>query len=149
MKVILLKEVNKLGHAGDVKEVSDGFARNFLFAQGLAEPATPQNLQTHLRRQAEVKTRNEKERVFYQKLAENLQSSELHFNIKVGEKGQTFGSVSSQDIVEKLAEQGIKIEKDWIRLEQSIKTTGEQMVKIKLPHHIEGETKIVVESEKG
>ena len=147
MKVILLKEVNKLGHAGDIKDVSDGFARNLLFAKGLAEPATPQNLQTHLRRQAEDSTRNEKERAVYQKLAENLQSSELRFNIKVGEKGQPFGSITAQDIIEELAKKGIKIEKSWIEMEHGIKSTGAHRVKIKLPHHIESEVKITVQPE--
>lgn len=146
MKVILQQEVPKLGHAGDIKEVSDGFARNFLIPRDLALPATPQTIKAH---QVQLKAKAEHEtaeRKHFEDLAEKLKSTELNFKIKVGEKGQPFGSVSVQDIMEELAKEGIKIEKQWIELEHGIKTTGEHSVKVKFPHQIESEIKIQVEA---
>lgn len=147
MKVILSKEVPKLGHTGDVKEVSDGFARNFLLARGLAKPATAVNIQTQQKEQAGQRVLEEKEQASYKKLAEDLQNTELRFNIKVGDKGQAFGSITAQDIAEKLSEDGVKIDRRWIELEHGIKTTGEHGVKVKLPHQIESAVKVVIEAE--
>ena len=144
MKVILLKEVPKLGKAGEVRQVADGYARNFLFPQGLAEPATDQALKTHARRLTSQKSSGEKERARYQTLAEKLHSTPLRFTLKVGEKGQAFGSVTAQDIADEFAKLGVAVEKDWIELEQGIKTTGEHTVKIRLPHQTEAEMKIEV-----
>lgn len=145
MKVILQKEIPKLGKAGDVKNASDGYARNFLFPRGLAKPATETNIAALSRSLVEKSSREEKERKEFEVIAERLQKQELRFDIKVGEKGQAFGSVTAQDIVEKLAENGIKVDRRWIELEHGIKTAGEHGVKVKLPHHIEGEIKIWVE----
>src|SRR3989344_4310115 len=111
MKVILSKEVPKLGHAGDIKDVSDGFARNFLLARGLAKPATPTNIQVHQKALTETAIREKKEKSAYEELARKLQSIELIFKIKVGEKGRPFGSITAEDIAEKLAESGKKIDK--------------------------------------
>lgn len=144
MKVILSKEIPKLGRAGDIKEVSDGFARNFLFAKDLAKPATEVNLAAERHMAIEKVKHEEKERAINEKLAEKLKTQELHFEIKVGEKGQPFGSITAQDIADKLSAEGVEIKKQWIELEHGIKSTGEHQVKINFPHHIEGEVKIVI-----
>lgn len=145
MKVILLQEIHKLGKAGEVKNVREGYARNFLIPKKLVLPAT----ETNLRRQKEVlhaeAGREEKERARFKALAEKLSKTTLHFLLKVGEKSQAFGSITSQDIVAELAKHSISVEKQWIGLEESIKTIGEHIVKIKLPHQIAAEFKIIVE----
>ena len=148
MKVILLKEIPTLGRAGDVKGVADGYARNFLIPRKLAEPATEENIKTLGRRAVEMTRNEERERAEFQALAGKLHAAELRFALKVGGKGRAFGSITAQDVAEKLAERGIKIEKDWIELKQGIKTAGEHGVKIKFPHQIEGEIKVVIEAEK-
>lgn len=125
--------------------VSDGHARNLLIPQGLAEIATAEALENLRRRQIAIAAKEAKKRSSYQTLAEKLKALQLRFVLKMGEKGQVFGSVSGQDIVEKLAEQGIKIEKKWIELDEPIKTTGEHTVKLKFPHHIRTEMKIIIE----
>ncbi len=149
MKVVILKDVPKLGRIGDIKEVSDGFARNFLFARNLAVPATPENLRSLDRERSETKTRQEKERASFQKLAKDLQELELNFNIKVGEKGQPFGSVTREDIAEELAKKGIVINKHRLEMEHGIKGTGEHIIRIKLPNQIESVVKAIIARESG
>lgn len=144
MKVILRKEVSKLGGAGEVKQVRDGYARNFLIPQGLAEPATEKSLNALSQRLAAHKARGERERSEFQAIAEKLKNTELRFMLKVGEQGQAFGSITAQDIAEKLAEQGIKVEKSWIDLEHGIKTAGEHEVQVKFPHQIVSAVKISI-----
>lgn len=146
MKVILLQEIQTLGKAGDVKNVADGYARNFLIPQKLAEPATEKNLKTMARRLAEKDRREEKEHTHYQTLAEKLHGMKLRFTLKVGEKGQAFGSITARDIVEELTQHSIRVEKGWVDLEQGIKTAGEHTVSIKLPHQISSEVRVIIES---
>jgi len=148
MKVILLQEIQSLGKPGEVKSVADGYARNFLIPKKLAEPATETALKNRTRKQAETSARLAREKTGFEEMAEKLRSLELRFSMKVGEKGQAFGSISVQDIADKLAEQGIKIEKGWIELEQGIKTTGEYSVKLTLPHQIELGVRVVVEPDR-
>src|SRR3989338_2631292 len=98
MKVILLKDVQKVGRRGEIKNVADGFGRNFLIAQGLAKPATEVAL-AHAAREVD---NQEKMKLAlaaqYQRLAEKLKGYDLNVAVKIGEKGQAFGSVSATDI---------------------------------------------------
>ena len=147
MKIILLQDIPKLGRKNEVKEVSDGFARNFLFPQKLAKPATDEAVK-EIMRQKERKEREYSEE--FQKtneLVDKLKSLELHFKVKMGEKGRAFGSVTPAKIRDELAKHGISVKKEVIQLEDSIKTTGEHIVKIKFPFDLEGEVKVIVESE--
>ncbi len=147
MKVILLKEIPKLGKPGEVKQVADGYARNFLIPFGYAEPATEPAMKNIARRQTEISSRLAREQAAFQGLAEKLRQTPLRFALKLGKRGQAFGSITAQDIAEKLAEQGITIERDWVELAQGIKATGEHTVVLKLPHGVSGELKIAVEAE--
>lgn len=119
-----------------------------MIPKGLAEPATETNLKALNQRLAAKAAHETKERAGYQALAEKLQATLLRFMLKMGEKDQVFGSITAQDIADELAQNGIKIEKSWIELEQGIKTTGEHQVKVKLPHQIIAEIKITVEAKK-
>lgn len=147
MKVILLKEIPKLGKTGEVKHVADGYARNFLIPFGYVELATKPALRGLTRKQAELSGRITKEQAQYQAVAEKLRQTPLRFTLNVGEKGQAFGSVSAQDIARELSKQGMKIEKQWIELEQGIKTTGEHIIPLRFPHQISAEVKVIVEAE--
>ena len=146
MKVILLQDVPKIGKKGDVKEVSEGFARNFLFPRKLAVLASKAELQklTDVKEKKEKEASKEKE--VYQKMIEKLKDLTLNFKMKMGEGGKAFGAVTKNDIYEALHKKGIEIEKDWIE-DEHIKTTGEKMVEIKFPQGIKGEIKINIESE--
>lgn len=144
MKVILLKPVAKLGDPGNVKDVSGGYARNFLIPRKLAEPATEKSIAAFSSALAATAAREEKDLERFKKIASKLEGIELRFALKTGEKGQTFGSISTQDIADKLAKKGITINRHWIDLEHGIKDTGEHTVKIKFPQHIKGAVKITV-----
>lgn len=147
MKIILLKDVQHIGRKNDIKDVSGGYARNFLFPQNLAKPAT----ETAIKVMTAEKERREKEKsAEYQKykaLAEKLKSLTLVFKVKIGGKGRTFGSVTAVKIRDALKKQGVEVQKDCVLLEESIKTAGEKVVKIKFPNDIVSEVKIVVEAE--
>ncbi len=146
MKVILLQDVRNVGRKNEVKEVSPGFARNFLFSKKAAIPATEENL----RKLASSKEQKEKslsrETQKYREMAEKLKSLVLEFKIKVGEKGQAFGSITSAKLTEALRKKGIDIEKEWLP-EEHIKSTGEKTVKIEFPYGIIGEVKVRIEAE--
>lgn len=147
MRVILRKEVPELGKAGEVKSVSDGFARNFLLPRGMAELATEANMRAMNRQLAARAAREEREKHDYQALAQKLESITLRFALKAGGRGQSFGSVSKADIAERLTREGVRIDRRWIELEQGIKASGEHTVKIKLPHRVEAGVTVVIEPE--
>lgn len=145
MKVILKDNIKSIGKKGEIKDVSDGYARNFLFPKGLAEEANNANL-------AKLKTKNES--IQYKKnqekeeaiaLADKMKKVRLHFNVKTGENGKVFGGVSSKEIAEKLEkEYGYKIDKKKIELKETIKTLGITKVKVKLYEGVVAELNIEV-----
>lgn len=147
MKVILLQDIPKVGRKNEIKEVSDGYARNFLFARNLARPATAEALKILEIKKAREEKEKSDEYQKYKILAERLKNVILNFKVKIGVKGRAFGSVTPLKIKEALKKQGIETEKDWILLEQSIKTTGEHRVKIKFSPEITAEVKILIEAQ--
>ncbi len=147
MKVILLQDVPTLGRKNEVKEVSGGYARNFLFPRKLAESATDASLQALAAKKAGQEEGRAQEEKKYRIAAEKLKNITISFRVKMGEKGKAFGSVGAAKIQEALASQGIEVEKDWIALDEPIKTMGEKTVSLRFPHGIPGEIKINVESE--
>jgi len=109
MKVILLKDVEKLGKKGEIKEVSNGYARNFLIPEELAIIANKDEM-ARLEEQQEIETQKaEEELVEHQKTATQLDGLELEIPVKVSEESKLFGAVTSIQIMEKLKEQGIKV----------------------------------------
>lgn len=147
MKVIFLKDVPKIGRKSEVKNVSDGYARNFLFPQNLAQAATDaalKNLTADSARQEEKRTT---EQSGHRAASQKLGALTLNFEVKTGGKGKTFGSVTAQKIKDELKKHGIEVEKDWIDLPESIKSTGEKQVRIKFPQGVEAEVKVVVQAE--
>ncbi len=147
MKVILLKDVEKLGKKGEVKEVSDGYARNFLIPEELAVMANKDELAKAEEQQEIEAQKAEQELVVSQGLASKLDGLELEISAKIGEEGKLFGAINEGKIVEKLKEQGIEINKDYIKLESPIKEIGEYEVSIQLPHNLEAGIKIIVTEE--
>lgn len=147
MKVIFLQDIVSVGRKNEIKDVSDGYARNFLFPRNLAKIATPQAIEEVSRKKAKEEKERSEEYQKYKTLADTLKNIVLNFKVKIGEKGRAFGSVTPVKIRDELKKQKIIVEKEWIQLEDSIKTTGEHRVKIKFPHDVAGEVKIVVEAE--
>ena len=124
MKVILKKDVKGSGKQGDVIEVSDGYAKNFLLKKGLAEPATASGLnEISQRRTADAyhKAENEKQ---LRELAKSVNGKTIRVSIRAGENGKVFGSVTTAQIAAALAEQGYYVENNKISFDGAFKTTG-------------------------
>lgn len=147
MKVILLQDVHALGRKRDVKDVSDGYARNFLIPRKLAMPANTGALQALTAQKAREEQEKSELHGKYKASAERLKTTTLLFKTKIGEKGKTFGSISSAKIRDALKKEGIAVEKEWIAMDAPIKTAGAHAVEINFPHGIMGKTKIIVEAE--
>ena len=148
MRVILLEDLENLGKKYDVKEVKDGYARNFLIPTGLAKPATEEAL-IWLETQKEIEAKKaEEELKKIQELATAIDGQEIIIPLKVGEKGQLFETVTSQKISEKLKELGFDIKKSQIDLAQAIQGLGEYPVKIKFEHNLEAEIRVIIIEEK-
>lgn len=149
MRIILLKDVENIGKKYEVKEVKDGYARNFLIPQGLAEPATEQSLKK-LELQKEIEEKEaEEELKKIQALASNINGQEVAITVKIGEENQLFESITPQKILEGLKKLGFDIKKRQIELAEPIKTLGEFPVKIKLEHNLEAEiTVTIIEEDK-
>ena len=153
MKIILLENIKNLGKKYDIKNVSDGYARNFLIPKKLAEPATPENLQKIEKIKDILSQKNEEIKILTNQLKEKLKDIELEFNVSVGEKQQMFNSISEKDIKEKIFEKLTldkkskeMIDHSEIILEKSIKKLGEYQVEINLGNEIKTNLKISVKS---
>jgi large subunit ribosomal protein L9 len=148
MKVILLKDVEKLGKKYEIKEVSDGYARNFLIPRGLVKIANAENLKW-LEKQREMEEKKaEEELLKVQNAASAIDGQEIIIPVKIGEDGQLFESVGVQRIYERLKEMGFDIKKNQIQLSSPIKELGEFPIKIKFPHNLEAEIKVIIVEEK-
>ncbi|MFH1089232.1 MAG: 50S ribosomal protein L9 [Candidatus Uhrbacteria bacterium] len=147
MKIVLLKDVPSYGKEGETVEVSDGYARNFLFPQNLAVQATPETLNL-AKVKIEKKQREEKKSLKEAgKLASALDDLEVEILAKVSEGGKLYAAVSSKDVVSAVKKAGVKIEPDWIKFSEPIKETGAYEVEINLPHGFEAKINLNVEAE--
>jgi large subunit ribosomal protein L9 len=144
MKVILLQNVEDVGKKYEVKEVKDGYARNFLIPQNLAKPATKQALKWLDSQKEVIAVEVEEELKKFQELASNLDDLEVQITLKVGDEGQLFESVNAQKIAEKLKEMGFDVKKSQIDLKDAIKQTGEFKLKINLDHNLEAEINLSI-----
>ncbi len=148
MKVILLKDVEKIGKKYEVKTVKAGYARNFLIPQGLARIADEKTLAwvEKQRELAEKKAEEELEKVG--SLASEMDELEVEIPVKLGEKEQLFEKVTAPKIAARLKELGYEIKKNQIELPQEITELGEFEVKIKFEHNLETQIKVIVVEEK-
>ena len=145
MKVILKENIKTLGKKDQVVNVSDGYARNYLFVKNLAEEANAQNLSKWQTRQDAAKYKKDTEKEEAQKLASQMEKIKLTFKVNAGENGKVFGGVSSKEIAEKLEqEHKIKIDKKKIDLKETIKKLGITKVQIKLYEGVIGNLKVEV-----
>jgi large subunit ribosomal protein L9 len=147
MKVILQKDIQNLGDAGDVKNVADGYARNFLLPKKLVIPFNESSKKAMDHQKHLIKVKKDKRRKESEKIAEAFSNIEVKIIAKVGEEGKLFGSVTATDIAKKLKEAGYDIDKRRIHLDDHIKTLGEHKVTIKLEEGLSSTIKVVVEKE--
>lgn len=147
MLVILLQNVNKLGLKNEIKNVNDGYAKNFLFPKKLAIKATPE-----LIKKAEIEkaleAKKEKENIeLNKKLASNIEGKRFIIKAKAGEEGQLFQAISVEKIAEKINQNGFTIEQKQIFIEEPIKKIGEYKVKIKFETGSESIINVVIDKE--
>lgn len=147
MKVILLKDVPKVGRKGEVKNVSDGYARNFLIAKGLASEATLTALSQIEKAEAAKLAKHESEAREYRSLADTLSDIELKFTLKLGEKGGSFGSIGVSKMLDALKAKKVNLREGTLDLESPIKTLGSHEVGVEFPHGVRGKLRVTVEKE--
>ena len=144
MDVILLKDVDNLGTAGDVVKVKPGFARNYLVPRGMALRASKQNLAISEERKRVIRNRAGKAQKVYMILSNSITKTELTIEVQVGEEERMFGSVTSQDIHQALLDKGISVDRHAIQLEEPIKALGVYSVPVKVTPDLIPELKLYV-----
>lgn len=132
MKVILLKDVKAQGKKGDVIEVSDGYAKNFLLKQGLAQVANVDNMNSLTIKNAAAARQKALEKQAAQELAEKLNGKTVTVEVKTGENGKIFGSVTAKEIAEAFVKAGYSVDKKQIVLKEGIKNIGEFKLTVKV-----------------
>ncbi len=148
MKVILTKDLKGKGYIGDIVNVNDGYARNYLFPKGIAKEANKQNLTIAKQQQKANEKRHMLERLSAKEAAEKLNGLKIVVKEKCGENGRLFGSVTSKEISEAImAQHGIEIDKKKIVLADHIKELGEVTLQIKVYAGITADMVVSVEAE--
>jgi len=147
MEIILREDVQHLGKVGEVVKVKDGYARNYLLPKGLAYPATDANKKKIAYEGARLAKQRAAEKTAAQTEATRLADVHLTFEVKVGEVGKLYGSVTASDIQRKLEEMGIHVDKRKIDLSEPIRELGEFNVGIKIHPDVRPEVRITVVKE--
>lgn len=147
MKVIFLQDVKGQGKKGEIKEVSEGYARNFLLPRGLVQVATTGATKSLEQIQAAEGKRKEREKQDAQALAAKLSEMTIVIKAKAGEAGRLFGAITSKQIAEELGKQKIKIDKRKIELDEPIRTLGVTKVQLKLYPDVKGMLNVQVVEE--
>lgn len=144
MKIILLKDIKKLGKKGDVIEASDGYARNYLLPRGLAEEATAKNVNIVKRKKAVKRQERLEETEEAQRIAKKIRNKELEIVAKVGENGRLFGAVTNKDVADLInKEYDLNIDRKKITMDP-IKQEGTYTIKVKLYPQITSNVKIKI-----
>ena len=144
MQVILRGSMEHLGAAGDVVNVKPGYARNYLLPQGLAFEATEANVRRIEREKAQVVKRANEDLQAARQRATAFEGVSVTFTARAGEEGKLFGSITSADIAEKLAEQGIEVDRKQIQIDEPIKALGVFSVPVRLHAEVRPELKVWV-----
>ncbi|MCM8804104.1 MAG: 50S ribosomal protein L9 [Candidatus Omnitrophica bacterium] len=149
MKIIFIKDYNNKGKTGEMKEVKDGFARNFLIPYGYAVEATEQNIRILKEKEKEKELKKKKKIEYAKKIKNSLKEKSITIQVKAGMDEKLFGAITNEIISEEIKNQlNIDIERHQIILEEPIKKLGIYKVPIRLAEGIEGEIKVWVVREK-
>jgi large subunit ribosomal protein L9 len=150
MRVVLLEDLPGKGRAGEIKEVSKGYAKNFLFPQGLALVATPMvmnQVESRLQKERREEIINRDKLV---ELAQQIEGREIHLKARAGTGERLFGSITAADIAEELSQSiGSVIDKKKIDIEKSLREAGSHEVTVKLAGDLKPQITVVIEEEKG
>jgi large subunit ribosomal protein L9 len=144
MKIILLEDVSKVGRRGEVRDVSDGYARNFLIPKKLALGATAGNLKNldHIKTQANAKA--DRAKADADGVRAQIEALAYEERRQASEEGKLFGSVTSQDLVDFLDKHGVKVERRRVQLDEPIKTLGETSVPVRLHADVTAQLRVSV-----
>jgi len=149
MKVILLKDVPGKGKAGEVKEVTKGYAKNYLFPRNLALSATPATMKEAELRIQKERTQEALNQTQLTELAKQIEGSEIYFQVRVGTEERLFGSITAADIAQELSRvTGCAIDKKKVDIDKALRQTGSYEVSIKLAKDLESKIHVVIKSEK-
>lgn len=147
MEVYLYKDVEKIGLAGEIIKVGDGFARNFLIPQGFAIEITPRNRDQYLSKIRTVENRKEAIASQISMLAEKINTVTITLKRKMHDNGQLYGSISAIEIVEALSAQGIGITKNQVAFDKPLKAKGSHKVTIELSSRLKPAITVIIASE--
>lgn len=147
VQVILLKEMENLGEVGEVVDVKPGYARNYLVPRGLAVHATKANLARIEEEREHLVAAAQREIDQATSLAGDIEGQSLNFPVKAGEDGKLFGSVSSADIADALAEKGIEVDRRSVQLVEPIRQLGTYKVPVRLSAEVQPEVTVWVVAE--
>lgn len=148
MRVILLEDIKDMGKKFEIKDVKDGYARNFLIPKSLVKIADKKGLEWLENEKEKQEKKAEEELKSYQQIASEIDGLEVIIPVKVGEEGQLFEKIDSQNISDKLKELGYDIDKQKIGLTEPIEELGEFPVKVKFEHNLESEIIVIISEEK-
>lgn len=147
MQVILKEDVKDLGRIGEVVEVKDGYARNFLIPRGLAVEANPKNIKALEHEKRKIQEAAKKLKSSAEDLKSRIESKTIVIKAKAGEEDKLFGSVTAMDIADALKKEGIEIDRKKIIIEEPIKKLGDYSVTVKIHPEISAQLNIQVVSE--
>ncbi len=145
MRVILRREVKGIGKPGEVKDVADGYALNFLLPRGLAVEASASTLAAINRQKEAAVAQRERARSEAQELARRLASTTLSFTLKSGAQGRVFGSVTNRDVADALAASGFEVDRAKVHLAEPLKTLGTHQVEIRLLPDVRAEVTVRID----
>ncbi|HHT9139978.1 MAG TPA: 50S ribosomal protein L9 [Candidatus Tripitaka californicus] len=147
MQVILMRDVEKLGSVGDVVDVTNGYARNYLLPRGLVALVSPGKVQEAQIRKKKEEGRRETERKDLQSMAQGLSGQECTLRAKATDEGKLFGSISPGVVTQELSRKGYTVEESAVTLEENIKECGTYTVQLKFPHGVTAQIKLSVTKE--
>jgi large subunit ribosomal protein L9 len=149
MRVILKREVAGLGRPGDVKDVADGYAQNFLLPRGLAIEATAGELKVLARARDAKRAKQDRAHADAEELAKRLSETTLVFRLKAGEQGKTFGSVTNKDIADALQrEHKVEVDRTKVHLPEPLKSLGVHTVEVRLLTDVRANVTVAIEPDR-
>lgn len=146
MRVILRREVRGVGKPGDVKDVADGYALNYLLPRGLAVEASASALAALKQRREQEAAQHDRARAEARALAKRLEAATLAFTLRGGAQGRVFGSVTNRDIADALAREGIEVDRAKIQLEEPLRSLGTHRVEVRLLPDVRARVTVRIEA---
>ncbi|MFA7142058.1 MAG: 50S ribosomal protein L9 [Candidatus Paceibacterota bacterium] len=147
MLVILLENIDKLGNKGEVKNVKDGFARNFLFPRNLAVKATPELLKKAEEDKAKQEEKQKQKEKLALELAKKIEGKRFVIKAKAGDEGQLFSAISSSKIADKIKENGFEVDSKQLILKEAIKKIGDYKIEIKFKKDLKSTINVIIDKE--